>query len=233
MKYFLQSLLILALGSILKAQNNFEVKSLSINEALDKYSCIDDAGKSLELVSVVSVRLNQKECDPIGIPIMLENKSKKEFKNLALYRWNPMNNCWNKEKTPTEVKYGNRSSYSARITCPGTYAYMNYEKQKEKGLLIELPKGAIIKSAKIIQQNPAYSILKNGNDNNTLEIPFGPLVFDAVVSLSYEYEGRLIEENYLAGSLTQTDEIIEASDYRKLTVKPGKSLKLITSTANN
>ncbi|MFN5318253.1 MAG: hypothetical protein ACK5CY_05390 [Bacteroidia bacterium] len=233
MKYFVHMVLLLALSSILKAQNNFEVKSLSIKEALDKYSSIDDGGKSLELLSVVSVRLNQKECDPLGMPLMLENKSKKEFKNLALYRWNPMNNCWNKENTPTEVKYGDRTSYSAQITCPGTYAYMNYEKQKEKGLLIELPKGAEIKSVKITQQNPAYSITKNGNDKSTIDIPFGPLVFDAIVSLSYEYEGRLLEENYLAGSLTQTDEIIESGDYRKLTVKPGKSLKLNASTANN
>jgi hypothetical protein len=233
MKFFLPTLLLLALGTLLKSQNNFEVKALRINEALEKYSCIDDAGKPLELLSVVSVRLNQKECDPLGVPLVLENKRQNQIKNLALYRWNPMNNCWNKEATPTAVNYGNRISYSADITCPGTYAYMQYEKQKEKGLVLELPKGFEIKSVKIVQKKPAYSITKNGNDKNTIEIPFGPLEFDAVVSLGYEFEGRFMEEQYLAGSLTQTDEIIESGAYRKLLVKPGKSVKLNTSTANN
>jgi hypothetical protein len=66
-----------------------------------------------------------------------------------------------------------------------------------------------------------------------MEIPFGPLAFDAVVSLIYEFEGHTMEENYLAGSLTQIDEIIESGDYRKLSIKPGKSSKLNTSIANN
>ena len=233
MKNMLELVLLLALGLTVKAQNNFEVNALSTKEALEKYPSIDDEGKPLEFLSVVSVRLNQKECDPLGMPLMLENKSKKELKNLALYRWNPLNNCWKKEITPSELKYGDRNSYRSLVTCPGTYAYMNYEKQKEKGLSIELPKGTKIKNVQIIQQNPAYSIAKIGNDKNRMEIPFGPLAFDAVVSLIYEFEGHTIEENYLAGSLTQIDEIIESGDYRKLSIKPGKSSKLNTSIANN
>ena len=233
MKNILELVLLLALGLTVKAQNNFEVNALSTKEALEKYPSIDDGGKPLEFLSVVSVRLNQKECDPLGMPLMLENKSKKELKNLALYRWNPLNNCWKKEIIPSEMKYGDRSSYRAIVTCPGTYAYMNYEKQKEKGLYIELPKGTKIKNVQIIQQNPAYSITKIGNDKNSMEIPFGPLAFDAVVSLIYEFEGHTMEENYLAGSLTQIDEIIESGDYRKLSIKPGKSSKLNTSIATN
>jgi hypothetical protein len=215
------------------AQNKFVVKSLQNSEALKQYSTIDESGNALELLSALVVSLNQKECDPKGIPLLLKSNEKKEYHRPALYCWNSMLKCWKKSAAVQKINDKGKVTYQATINCPGTYAFLDATGSLEKRVLVSLPSKSKIKKARIVQQSPAYSVAWEGKATNEIELPFGPLQFDAVLEITWEEAGVNKSANYLCGALTRIEEIPQAGEIRKLEVKPGKTVEYQSTLFTN
>lgn len=218
------------------AQNKFVVKSLQNSEALKQYSTIDESGNALELLSALVVSLNQKECDPKGIPLLLKSNEKKEYNRPALYCWNSMLKCWKKSEAVQKINDNGKVTYQATVNCPGTYAFLDATGSSEKRVLVTLPSKSKIKKARIVQQSPAYSVAWEGKAANEIELPFGPLQFDAVLDITWEEAGVNKTASYLCGALTHIEDIPQAGEVRKLEVKPGKTIEhqstLFTTKSN-
>ena len=84
-----------------------------------------------------------------------------------------------------------------------------------------------------MQQSPAYSVLWEGNGTNEIKIPFGELQFDAVMELTWEEAGITKKASYLCGALTRVDEAVQAGEFRKLEIKPGKTVEFQSTLFTN
>jgi hypothetical protein len=233
MKAILVIAALLLSGIMLKAQNKFAVKSLPNADVLNQYPTRDEKGNTLELLAAVQVALNQKECDANGIPLYLKCTDKKEYIRPALYCWNAMLRSWRKYETPQKSSQDGNVVYSALVRCPGVYAFLDAASQTEKGVLVSMPSKCSIRSIKLIQQSPAYSVLWEGNGTNEVKIPFGELQFDAVMELTWEEAGITKKASYLCGALTRVDEAVQAGEFRKLEIKPGKTVEFQSTLFTN
>jgi hypothetical protein len=233
MKNELMLLLFIFGGKAINAQNNFEVKSIPNAELLEQYPTCDESGKALELLSAVQVNLHQKECDPKGIPLHLKSADKREYTRPALYCWNPVLQHWKKAETLQKSKVGELAVFSSTIRCPGLYAFFDVGSAFEKGVLVSMPSKCAIRSVRIIQQTPAYSVFWEGKGTNELKLPFGPLQFDALLEISWEEAGNLKHAKYLCGALSRIDELPEAGTPRKLEIKPGKTIEFQSALFTN
>jgi hypothetical protein len=220
-------------GFIAQAQNKFVVKSLQNTEVLSQYSTRDESGNTLELLAAIQVSLNQKECDSKGVPLLLQSIDKKEYSRPALYCWNPILRCWKKNSGLQKTIDNNRTVYNAMVYCPGVYAFLDAPVSVEKRLLIALPSKCTIKNVSIIQQSPAYSVFGEGKGSNKLELPFGPLQFDAVMEVTWEEAGMKKTAAYLCGTLTHIEDAPEAGEPRRLDVKPGKTIEFQSALFTN
>jgi hypothetical protein len=225
--------IMLLLGSLplvlLQAQNKFELKSLNDREVLQRYATRDDAGNSLELITAIQVSLHQKECDTTGIPLYLKGDGKKEYTRPALYCWNSLSQRWTKSVGLTKSFEKGMAIYSAKVRCPGIYAFLDQHPVTEKGVQIVLPSKCAIRSVRLIQQEPACAIFWDGKGSHELKLPFGPLQFDAVLEISWEEGGTLKQASYLCGAITRIEETPESGTFRKLEIKPEKSQEFQSS----
>lgn len=215
------------------AQNKFEVKSLPNVDVVNQYSTRDERGNTLELLAAVQVSIHQKECDPAGIPLYLKGNNKREYTRPALYCWNSMLNCWKKIEAPQKINKDGMVIYSALVRCPGLYAYLDAASQTEKGVLVSMPSKCAVRSIRLIQQSPSYSAFWEGNGSNEVKIPFGPLQFDALLEITWEEAGIAKKAKYLCGALTSMDEVPQAGEYRKLVIKPGKTIEFQSTLFTN
>ena len=233
MKSIVLSMLLALPGAMLNAQNHFEVKSLDKSDVLMHYTSVDESGNPIELLAALKVSVNQKQCDARGVPLYLKSTEKKEYNRPKLYCWNTMLRCWQKSVEVQKMSGVGTPVYSARVKCPGIYAFFDAGvNNAEKGVIISMPSRCSIRSVRLVQQAPAFANSWEGKGTNEVKLPFGPLQFDALLEISWEEEGKVHHSKFLCGVLTKVDAAPDGQ-YRILEIKPGKSIEFQSTQFTN
>jgi len=193
-------ILLIALQAVgfLSAQNR-PFKTLSFEEATAGRHTMDEKGRSLQMITAVTVELDSLLCLESPQQVLCLQTEKGRNRTAALYRWDRPTQGWIKTSANLRSKIlGSHSYFVFSVQCRGLYALMQ-EPEVSGETTLELPRGFKADTLVWWQDNLRMSACITPNPKTgKLSIPCGS------VSTLARIEGTLIDARGRRYSLQTT-----------------------------
>jgi hypothetical protein len=160
------------------------IKTVPFKEWSNKYPSIDIKGKYHNVTYVVELSTSDSKSMREDLEIFYTSNLPEKIKKSNWYRWNPLDQCWSKFATPGIEKKNSAFVYKLMARHPGTYALMTPQQPVSKGISIQAPRGLMIQSVSIRQENPGiYINLNPKKQTRNIQVPLTEPQFDTKIQV--------------------------------------------------
>jgi hypothetical protein len=158
------------------------IKTVPFKEWSSKYPSIDIKGKYHNVTYVVELSTSDRKSLKEDLEIFYTSSLPEKIKKANWYRWNPLDQCWSKFATPGIEQKNGAYVYKLMARHPGTYALMSPQQPLSKGIDIHAPRGLMIQSVELRQENPGIFIsMQPKKQAKIVQVPLTEPQFDTKI----------------------------------------------------
>jgi hypothetical protein len=158
------------------------IKTVPFKEWSSKYPSVDIKGKYHNVTYVVELSTSDRKSLKEDLEIFYTSSLPEKIKKANWYRWNPLDQCWSKFATPGIEQKNGAYVYKLMARHPGTYALMSPQQPLSKGIDIHAPRGLMIQSVELRQENPGIFIsMQPKKQAKIVQVPLTEPQFDTKI----------------------------------------------------